>query len=343
MGPTIHDVARLAGTSKSTVSRYLNGQKVKRATEIALEKAIAELNFHRNANARRLVMSKTNTIGIIVENISNVFYSGIIRGIEAVAGNKGFNCIFYSWTAPFKSERDFLHLLYEGQVDGLIFVSFRKRTEEELDAFEELGHPIALVGDHGGREKLLSVDVDNAAGLADVVRYLHGLGHREIAYIAGPASAGASKYRMKGFRQTMEELSLPIRPEWITESDWSNQGGYEAMLRLLKNEGFTAVVASNDETAVGALRAIRECGLSVPSQLSLAGFDDINISEWVYPPLTTVKQPFQEIGAQAAQGLFRLIEDGGPEEPERFQRLLKPELIVRHSCGSPAAVGGQSE
>lgn len=337
MGPTIHDVARLANTSKSTVSRYLNGQPVKKATQEALDKAIRELNFHRNANARRLVMDKTNTIGVVVDNISNVFYSGIIRGIETIANKRGYNCIFYSWTSNYESERAFLHLLYEGQVDGLILVSFQKRSAEDLEAYKAEDYPIALVGDHGEMDGLLSVDVDNASGVAEIVTYLHGLGHRGIAYIAGPEHAGANKYRLKGFRQTMEALGLPFRPEWIVESDWSNQGGYQAMRRLLKLQGITAVVASNDETAIGALRAIQEHGLSVPSQLSLVGFDDITISEWVFPSLTTVRQPFLEIGMQAAEGLFRRIE--GEPAPAFAARLLSPTLVVRDSCDIPHAKG----
>ncbi|MBB6730426.1 substrate-binding domain-containing protein [Cohnella zeiphila] len=334
MGPTIHDVARMANTSKSTVSRYLNGQKVKKATQEALEKAIRELNFHRNANARRLVMDKTNTIGVVVDNISNIFYSGIIRGIEQVANRKGYSCIFYSWTSNFEREISFLNLLYEGQLDGMILVSFQKREKDDLQELLDSDCPVALVGDHGEMDGLFSVDVDNSAGVADIVRYLHGLGHRRIAYITGPDHAAANKYRLKGYRQTMAELGLEAKPEWVARSDWSNQGGYLAMKRLLETGGFTAVVASNDETAIGALRAVQEHGILVPKQLSLVGFDDITLSEWVYPSLTTVRQPFLEIGELAAEGLFRRIEAKETETPEPASHLLKPRLIVRDSCGA---------
>jgi DNA-binding LacI/PurR family transcriptional regulator len=331
MGPTIHDVARLAGTSKSTVSRYLNGQKVKKETQEALERAIRELNFHRNANARRLVMSKTNTIGVIVDDISNIFYSGIIRGIEQVAKLKGYNCIFLSWTSNYNNEISFLNLLYEGQVDGLILVSFRKREPEDLMKIKETTYPVAIIGDHGEMDGLFSVDVDNAAGVADIVAYLHGLGHRRVAYIAGPAHAAANKYRLKGYRQAMERLGMTYNPDLVVESDWSNQGGYEAMKRLMAVRGFTAVIASNDETAIGALRAAQEQGWTVPEELSIVGFDDITISEWVYPSLTTVRQPFLEMGKQAAEGLFDKIEGTNRFSP--VSRLLKPKLIIRDSCG----------
>ncbi|MBM7564049.1 substrate-binding domain-containing protein [Paenibacillus sacheonensis] len=332
MAPTIHDVARLAGTSKSTVSRYLNGQQVKKATEEALEKAIKELNFHRNANARRLVLDRTNIIAVVVDNISNIFYSGIIRGIENVANMKGYNCIFLSWTSNYEDEISFLNLLYEGQVDGVILVSFQKRTKEDLALIRDSEYPITLVGDHGEMDDIFSVDVDNAAGIYEIVEYLHGLGHRDIAYISGPDHAAANKYRFKGYLQAMETLGLTYNPEWVVQSDWSNQGGYRAMQKLLQAKGFTAVVASNDETAIGALRATQEHGMNVPKQMSIVGYDDITISEWVYPSLTTVRQPFQDIGMKAAHGLFQKIENVKDADPDDHY-LLKPKLIIRDSCG----------
>jgi DNA-binding LacI/PurR family transcriptional regulator len=330
MGPTIHDVARVANTSKSTVSRYLNGQKVKKETQDALEKAIAELNYHRNENARRLVMSRTNTIGIVVDNISNIFYSGIIRGIEEVANRKGYNCIFYSGTSNSKDEASFLHLLFEGHVDGIILLSFQKRDPKHLENMLDIPYPLALIGDHGELDGLFSVDIDNAAGLSDIVTYLHGLGHRKVAYISGPAHMAPVKYRLKGLHQTMSKLHMECRPEWIVSSDWTNQGGYEAMQELLKEEGYTAVIASSDETAIGALRAIQEAGIQVPNQMSIVGFDDITLSSWVLPPLTTVRQPLKQVGMTAAEGLFAQIE--GLEEVELTSHLFKPSLIIRQSC-----------
>lgn len=329
--PTIHDVARLANTSKSTVSRYLNGQKVKRATEEAIEKAIRELNYHRNVNARRLVMNKTYTIGIVIDNISNPFYSGIIRGIEAVARKHGYNCVFLSWTSNYAKEISFLNLLYEGQMDGLILVSFLKRNTEDLLEIKQSTYPIALVGDHGEMDGIFSVDVDNAAGVSEVVRYLHDIGHRHIAYISGPDTAAATKYRLKGYSNTLKELGLPQSPDWIVESDWSNEGGYAAMKKLMEKKEITAVIASNDETAIGAMRALQEAGKAVPDDISIVGYDDIPVASWVYPKLTTVRQPFVEIGTMAAEGLFRKI--AGTEEEPR-SHLLKPTLIIRNSCNA---------
>jgi DNA-binding LacI/PurR family transcriptional regulator len=332
MNPTIHDVARLADTSKSTVSRYLNGGKVKKKTQEALELAIKELKYHRNANARNLVMNKTNTIAVIVDSISNNFYSQIIAGIEHVAGQFGYNCVFLSWTSniQYDSETSFLKLVLEGKADGIILVSFKKRTEEELLVFKQCSYPVVLVGDNGGMSGIQCVDVDNSTGVAEMVKYLHRIGHSKIAYISGPSEAAATKHRFRGYMEAMKSLQMDMNPEWIIDSDWSNRGGSLAMEKLLQQGGFTSVIASNDETAIGALSALQQRGFHVPRDFSMAGFDDIAIASWVYPSLTTVRQPFWKIGACAAQHLLEMLSN---KSHEYQLTLLKPELIIRDSCG----------
>ncbi|WP_299088755.1 LacI family DNA-binding transcriptional regulator [uncultured Metabacillus sp.] len=326
MNPTIHDVARLANTSKSTVSRFLNGQPVKKETEQALKKAIKELNYHRNVNARRLVMNKTQTIGIVVDDISNYFYTPVFKGIERIAKEKGFHCVFYSLTSNISEEISSLEFLYEGQVDGLIFVSFLKRKDEDLQKMAESGYPIVLVGHAGSLEVIDSVDVDNVYGITEMVKYLHRLGHRQIAYISGPDHLSATKDRLDGYEQTMAEFKLDVM---VTHSDWSNQGGYLAMNQLFEMGDFTAIISSNDETAIGALKAIQERGYQVPIDFSLTGFDDIAISSWTYPSLTTLRQPFEAMGIKAAEILFNKIEK---KQLSSKRHLLKPKLILRDSC-----------
>jgi DNA-binding LacI/PurR family transcriptional regulator len=327
---TIIDVARLANTSKSTVSRYLNGQPVKKETEEALKKAIKELNYHRNENARRLVVNKTQTIGIVVDSITNMFYPMIFRGIEEVAKEKGFNCVFYSMTSNNYKESYFQNLYYEGHVDGIILISFRKRDKEDLLKIAESDCPVVVFGDSAGVDGLVSVDVDNYYGISELVKYLNRIGHRKIAYISGPSDAAATKCRLAGYLETMELLGLDIKTDLIVSTDWSNEDGYLAMNQLLNSGDFTAVVASNDETAIGALRAVQERGYNVPTDFSITGFDDITLSSWVYPSLTTVKQPFMEMGTKAAIELFNRMENRIEYFSERH--LLTPKLIIRDSC-----------
>ncbi|TJY43572.1 LacI family transcriptional regulator [Cohnella pontilimi] len=332
MNPTIRDVAKLAGTSKSTVSRYLNGQAVKKRTQEALEAAIRELNFHPNVHARRLVTNQTNMIGVIVNDISNVFYSGILKGVETVAEANGYGCVYYSRTSGDRRESEFVKLLHEGQVDGLIFVSFKKRDAAEAEILQNADAPIVVIGDDGGNRALHSVDVDHEHGISELVHYLFALGHRKLGYISGPAEESPSVYRLEGFRKALAELGMETRKEWIAASDWTNEGGYKAMMTLLEAGGVTAVLSSNDEMAVGALTAMRDKNLTVPEDCSLVGYDDINIARWVYPPLTTVRQPFYEIGRLAAEGLLAKVRSDEAAEGARI--LLKPEIVIRESCRS---------
>ncbi|MFS0613439.1 LacI family DNA-binding transcriptional regulator [Lederbergia ruris] len=332
MNPTINDVARVAKTSKSTVSRYLNGYNVKRETEEALKRAIKELNYHPNVNARRLVKNNTQVIGVVVDDITNIFYAGILRGIEQVTNKCGYQCAYYSRTSNYQGEFGFLDLALERQVDGLIFISFLKFPQDLLERIQKLAIPVILVGgaDKSGQvENIFSVDVDNEKGVKEIVQYLHRIGHEKIAYITGPEEFSATYWRRKGYVETLKELELECNPSWIIPSDWSEEGGHQAMRELLKVKGFTAVIASNDEMAIGALLCAHELGYLVPKDLSIVGFDDIEVAKWVYPPLTTVKQPLFQMGEEAAKALVKKLT--GEELLEQLV-LIEPKLVIRHSC-----------
>ncbi|SFJ51091.1 transcriptional regulator, LacI family [Halobacillus dabanensis] len=333
MNPTIHDVARLSKTSKSTVSRYLNGQPVKKRTEETLKAAIKELGYHPNVNARRLVKNSTQTIGVVVDDISNNFYSGILRGIEKVANLHNYQCVYYNGVSHRQGEFGFLNLAHERQVDGLILISFLKRSPELFEKIKDLSMPVALIGDGGEGIRdhgLLSVDVNNEHGIKEIVHYLNRIGHKEIAFIAGPDEFSATSQRITGYKKALKELGLTLQPSWIVPSDWSKEGGYKAMSELINKGGMTAVIASNDETAIGALLCTHELGFRVPKHFSIAGFDDIEVSSWVYPPLTTVKQPLYQIGIEATEGLVKKMKN--KEAPLQGRRLIEPNLVVRDSC-----------
>ncbi|GIN69780.1 LacI family transcriptional regulator [Bacillus sp. J14TS2] len=332
MNPTINDVAKVAKTSKSTVSRYLNGYSVKKETEEALKRAIKELNYHPNVNARRLVKNNTQVIGVVVDDITNIFYAGILRGIEQVANQCGYQCAYYSRTSHYQGEFGFLDLALERQVDGLIYISFLKHSAELLEKIQKLPIPVILVGGtEKGRhiENVFSVDIDNEMGVKEIVHYLYRIGHRNIAYITGPEEFSATFWRRKGYEDALKELKLDYKPEWVIPSDWSEEGGHWAMRELLKVNGFTSVIASNDEMAIGALLCAHELGFRVPKDFSIVGFDDIEVAKWVYPPLTTVKQPLSQMGEVAANALVKKLND---EEFAQKYVLIQPKLIVRHSC-----------
>lgn len=308
----------------------MNGQKVRKETEERIKKAIEELNYHRNENARRLVTHKTQTIGIVVDSIANFFYPTIFSGIVRVAKENGLECVFYSRSED-KEESDYLHLFFQRQADGLVFINFKKRDPKDLAKIVESKVPAVVIGDDAGlSSSVVSVDVNNHAGISSLVKYLHRLGHKKIAYISGPDNFSATESRMLGFLETMESLGKPVDSRLIVNSDWTNEGGYQAVTRLLAAGDFTAVVASNDETAIGALKALKEQGFIVPDQISVTGFDDIAISSWVYPALTTVKQPFYEMGMKSIVELLEMIRRENEWTGKRL--LLEPTLKIRNSC-----------
>lgn len=330
MNPTIKDVAKLAKTSKSTVSRYLNGYKVRKETEEALKKAIKKLNYYPNVNARRLVKDNTQVVGIVVDDIANNFYSGIFKGIEDMLNANGYQCVYYSRTSHYQGEFGFLDLARERQVDALIIISFLKRSQEFMEKVMELTIPVALIGDSNENEQVFSMDVNNEFGIREIVKYLHRIGHQKIAYITGPREFSATYWREKGYKESLKDLGLDYDPAWIVPSDWTEAGGYSAMMKLLKIDGITAVIGSNDEVAIGALLSAREMGYRVPMDFSIVGFDDIAVARWVYPPLTTVKQPLYEIGEKVAEELVNQLKHG--KEPTKKRILTEPRLIVRQSC-----------
>lgn len=307
----------------------MNGQKVKKETEKRIKKAIEELNYHRNENARRLVTHKTQTIGIVVDSIANFFYPTIFSGIVGVAKENGLECVFYSRSED-KEESDYLHLFFQRQADGLIFINFKKRDPKDLVKIVESKVPAVVIGDDAGLSSVVSVDVDNHAGISSLVKYLHRIGHKKIAYISGPDNFSATESRLSGFLETMKSLGISVDSRLIVKSDWTNEGGYQAVTRLLAAGDFTAVVASNDETAIGALKALKEQGFIVPDQISVTGFDDIAISSWVYPALTTVKQPFYEMGMKSIAELLEMIRRETEWTGKRL--LLEPTLKIRNSC-----------
>jgi DNA-binding LacI/PurR family transcriptional regulator len=328
---TLRDVARLAKTSKSTVSRHLNGQRVKARTAEAIRQAMLQLDYHPNANARRLASSRARVLGVVLDDVSNAFYSGILYGIGDGARSEGYGCAFYNMLGDCESEASFVSLVYEGRVDGLIMVSFLRRSPELAASIGQSGVPVALFGDDGGEGALRSVDVDNFGGAAEAVRHLIRLGHERIAHISGSETAAASVPRSEGYLKALEEAGLEREPSLIEPSDWTAPGGYRAMRSLLERGGFTAVFASNDGSAAGALKAAQETGLRVPEDLAVVGFDDSEFASLLSPALTTVRQPWYGIGARLARAALSLVE-GDEVSPQR--EIMRPELVVRESCGS---------
>lgn len=330
MLPTILDIADKASTSKSTVSRYLNGGSVGKKTANAIELAIEELGYTPNVNARRLVSQKSQIIGVVLDDISDYIYGAILSGIQTVAHQHGYICTFFSRKPTGASEASYLDLFTSRQVDGLLFATFRKRDGGEVDQLAESGQPIVLIGEHSGVLRLPSVDVDNQSGTTEEINHLIRLGHRRIAYLAGPDQMSASASRLRGYERALAMHGIALDASLIEETGWTVQDGEAAAKALLKRTQFTALVGSNAFCTYGAMQALQTAGLCIPEDVAVAGFDDDILMSLSKPPITTLAQPFMRMGSVAVEQLVPLMQG----ESELYSTIyVQPKLILRESTG----------
>ncbi len=337
MAATIKDVARLAGVSRSTVSRVSNGKgEVDPETQTRVWKAIKELNYHPNTSARALVRQRSDTIGVMVADVTNPFYEMIIKGSEAAANAAGLNVTFYSSYEDLAGHRQIILSALEGsKVDGLVVVGSHLGDKPTLLEMASRGLAISLIERNFADPAIPCVVSDNKGGARLAVEHLLSLGHKRIGFITGNLHYQTAIDRLDGYKETLSHHGIPIEDELIAFGDFQHRSGYEAMRQLLAlPRRPTAVFASNDMMAIGAIQAAGEAGLNVPSDVAVVGYDDITFASMVYPQLTTIRQPLYEMGSLAAQGLIERLRKGRNAEP--FKKFLSVELVVRKSCGAQA-------
>ncbi|NLG84894.1 MAG: LacI family transcriptional regulator [Firmicutes bacterium] len=335
MAVTIRDVAKLAGVSRSTVSRVINAKgEVDPQTAAKVWQAVKELEYHPNTSARALVRQRTDTIGLMLPDVTNPFYEKIIKGIEATTNAAGFNLTFYNTYEDLAGRRRMILSAIEGgKVDGLIIVGSHLGDKSTLLEMIARGLPISLIERSFSDPSIPCVVSDNKTGARLAVEHLLSLGHRRIGFITGNLHYQTAIERLEGYKETLSQHGIPIEDELIAFGDFEHKSGYEAMRQLLALPmPPTAVFASNDMMAIGAIQAIGEAGLSVPNDVAVVGYDDITFASMVHPQLTTIRQPLYEMGALAAQGLIERLKNGLETEP--FKKFLPVELVVRKSCGA---------
>lgn len=330
MQATIKDVARLAGVSASTVSRALNkGRYVKEETLKKIWEACKELGYKPNTLARSLVNKKSNTIGLIIPEIANPFYSEIIAGVESVVTKKNYSMILvsgYSQTGEAEVET-----LLGRQVDGIIHGGVYT-TNTAISKLKAKKYPIVLLG-----RKLPGIETDcviinDRYSAYRMTKHLIATGHTRLAYIYGRDESTGSTEKFAGFRKALEEAGIEFSSDYLEKGSLSFEGGYAAGKRLLMREiRPTAIIAGNDIMALGARQAIYDVGLTIPEDIALVGFDDIFISSISGIDLTTVAVPRFKMGSLGAELLINKIEN--PESSEIKQIILEPELMIRKTCG----------
>jgi LacI family transcriptional regulator len=329
---TIDDIARISEVSRSTVSRVINADpNVKERTRNKVLEVIQSHNFQPNIAARGLAAGSTKVIGVVIPvGVSSIFsdpyFSLVIQGVSSACNHLGYSIML--WLAEPQYERKTIsQILYNGFIDGVIVLAMLL-DDPLIDRLSESNRPFITIGRHPTNEKIDYVDVDNRAGAYQVVSYAIRAGHHRVALIGGPANTISGQERAQGYLDALREYGLPVIPELVTEGDYSDAGGYQAMKRLLPNHP-DAVFAASDAMAFAAIRVIQEAGLRIPEDIAVVGFDDIPPAATSKPPLTTVRQPIQQTGKIVAEMLIDMIEHPS-SQPHRV--VLPTELVIRSSC-----------
>lgn len=325
---TIKDIARIAGVAPSVVSRALNNKYgVKESTRQRILEIARELGYYPNSAARSLVTRRTETIGIVMADISEPYYSQTIKGMEYVAIQTGYTLLFSNSYENVEHGR-VLHKMISGErVDGLVIVGSNIQEKSFISQLLERDIPFVLVERNFSDPRVNCIWVDNVRGGYLATRFLIEKGHRKIAHIAGNLYFQVALDRIEGYKRALAEAGIGFSEEWVAAGDFLTQGGYQAMKELLPL-GCTAVFAANDAMAYGALQAIWEAGLKVPDDIAIIGFDDLEFSQLTNPPLTTVRQPRYEMGRRSLEILVSVLRNKGPNG---VKICFQPEITVRRS------------
>ncbi|MGV3491954.1 MAG: LacI family DNA-binding transcriptional regulator [Devosia sp.] len=329
--PTIQDVARRAEVSAATVSRVLSApERVSQATRDRVHAAVRETGYTMNQAARSLRLKAARTILMVAPNIGNPYYSTIVDAVILEAAERGYSVLVASSISddPSRWLRDYL---LSNRADGLLLFDGSLDTNRLHGIGDAGALPLVAAYDELPDPKVNSVITDNRAAAKRAVRYLVELGHRKIGHISVPSRNQNPHERLLGYREAMAEAGLEQRPEWIVGGGYNMPSGYaagEAMLAA--GELPTALFSATDEMALGFIHRLRQAGHECPRDISVIGFDDIAVAEFVDPPLTTMRQPREKIGRMATRTLIDIIE-GIASENDPIHVVLTSDLVVRQS------------
>nr|WP_205825197.1 LacI family DNA-binding transcriptional regulator [Bacillus sp. RO1] len=324
---TIKDVAKLAGVAVSTASYALNNvNKVSPATMKKVQEAARELNYMKNGFASDLKRTKTNTIALILRDLSGPFYSELIKGVQEVTTAHGYDLIACSSVGGTQSTA--AKFLKEKRVDGAIILAHNITNDIVLESARE-GFPIVVLDRKIDHEFVYQVEVDNFHGGYAATEYLINKGYREVGYVSGPMNSHDNQMRFDGYMAALREHGIQYQNKWKLSGDFTREGGYRATKMLIAQRQLPeAIFYANDEMAIGGLQAFKENKISVPDDISIIGYDDIQMAEYVNPPLTTVRQPKYEVGALAVHVVFQAL---AKEDTVENYYNLSTEIVERKS------------
>jgi LacI family transcriptional regulator len=326
---TIVDVAKHAGVSTATVSHVLNGTRyVTEETRACVLAAVNELGYRPNRLARSLVRGETHTLGLILPDQANPFFAELAQGVEDTAFERGYNVILCNSYGDLERELRYQQVLSQKQVDGILLVTTGASTEH-VQNLQAHGMPVVIVDRDLTGVSVDKVLTDNLQGGYLATTHLLQLGHRRIGCITGPSVVTPSAERVTGYRRALEESGVPVDQRLILGGDFQPESGYEGASKLLAlDDAPTAIFACNDLMAIGVISAAAELGFFVPAHLSVVGYDNIRLSKFANPPLTTIVMPQYEQGVRAVELLLERRQH--PDLPPRHE-VLDTRLLVRRS------------
>ena len=340
MAVSIKDIARAAGVSHSTVSRALSGSSlVREETKERIQLLAKEMGYSPDAQARSLVMGRTQTIGVVVTTITDPFIAEIVESIEDTAQRRGYSVILASCQSEPEREIAAVEILHSKRVDGVIVASSRVGAYYQAH-LERLRVPVVLVNSRSEQRGpyTFSVSVDNHHGGYLATRHLVDAGHRRIAYVSGAADHSDDLARMEGYRQALREAGIDADPALLVPGTGRIGGGERALPALLApSDRPTAVFCYNDMTAVGLLRAARKKGVRIPRDLAVVGFDDIPLASFVVPSLSTVAQPKRRLGQRATEMVLDLLLGSRQAKGTLSNVTMQGTLTIRDSSGGARA------
>jgi LacI family transcriptional regulator len=332
--PTIHDVAKRAGVGSITVSRVINNSGyISSETRERVQKAIVDLGYVPNSLARSLRSRRTNTVALMVTDITNPFFTTLARGVEDAAIGAGYTVIFCNTDESAAKEEKYLNVLLQKQVDGLLLVP-TQRSVNTIQQIQKHGTPVVVLDRRIPAVDVDTVRCDSLEGAYKLTNYLVSLGHRQIAVMSGAVGVSTADDRVAGYQKALAESGIAIDERFIFRGEFTPDSGY-SMTKQAINLPLrpTALIAANNFITIGAMKALQEVGMQVPEDMALAGFDDLPPTIVTFPFFTVVSQPAYEMGTQAMQLLLKRLND---KEIGAFQEVLLPtQLIVRRSSGPP--------
>lgn len=331
----IRAVAARARVSTATVSRVINGTaKVSSESTERVREAIQALNFYPDISARTLGSGRSGLYGLIISDITNPYFPELVKAFEDIAVEHGQDVLIANTDYDSKRMEACVIRMLQRKVDGVAIMT-SEMEDRLIHSFSHRKIPMVFMDTPMGLRGVSTVRVDYAAGVNQAVDHLFSFDHQHIAFISGPLSLNSARVRSEAFTKALRQHGLAGEPHLMEEADHRVEGGHAAMLRILKSgKRPTAVMASNDLTAIGAMGAIHESGLRIPEDISVIGFDDIELSGYTQPALTTVQVPRRELAATAFRSLFDRRDEVARKTVPTQEYVIQPRLVVRRSTAT---------